>query len=111
MRSTGSEAKTFVFSRSLDQTNHPSVTIVPEVSRETLAHIRAQAAKDIWLFGGGVLLRSFVEAGLVETVEVAKVPALLGAGVPLLAPHAQRARLKLKRHRVYGSRIVFSRHR
>jgi len=106
MAGSGSEAKTFVFSRSLEPANHPGVTIVREVSQATVAPIRAQATKDIWLFGGGGLFRSFLNAGLVDTVEVAIMPVLLGGGVPLLPDPAQRARLALKRHRVYKSGIV-----
>ena len=43
-----------------------------------------RGVKDIWLFGGGVLFRSLLEAGLVDRVEVAVVPVLLGEGVPVL---------------------------
>jgi hypothetical protein len=43
---------------------------------------------------------------LVDTVEVAVIPVLLGEGIPLLAPPGRRARLKLTGHRVYGTRIV-----
>ncbi|NNL29511.1 MAG: dihydrofolate reductase [Gemmatimonadetes bacterium] len=44
----------------------------------------AESAKDIWLFGGGVLFRSLLEAGLVDRVEVGVVPVLLGEGIPVL---------------------------
>jgi dihydrofolate reductase len=104
MASSGSAAKTFVFSRSLE--HHPSVTIVSEVSEATVAPIRAQARKDIWLFGGGALFRSFLDAGLVDSVEVAIVPGLLGGGVPLLPHPAQTTSLELKSHQVYKSGIV-----
>ena len=65
-----------------------------------------EAGKDIWIFGGGLLFRSFLEAGLVDTVEVAVIPVLLGGGVPLLPAPAERAKLKLTGHKVYGSGIV-----
>jgi dihydrofolate reductase len=39
--------------------------------------------------------------GLVDTVEVAIIPVLLGGGVPLLRDPADRAQLKLTKHRVY----------
>ena len=106
MATSGSGAKTFVFSRSLDPENHPNVTIVPQVSQATVAPIRAQATKDIWLFGGGVLFESFLDAGLVDAVEVAIIPVLLGGGVPLLPHPAQRTQLTLKNHRAYKSGIV-----
>src|SRR6266699_1544715 len=50
------------------------------------AALKAKPGRDIWLFGGGVLFRSLLDAGLVDTVEVAVVPVLLGGGVPLLPP-------------------------
>jgi len=101
-----SGARTFVFSRSLQPRDHPGVSIVAEVSPATVAPIRAQARKDIWLFGGGGLFRSFLEAGLVDTVEVAIIPVLLGSGLPLLPSPAHRARLELTGHRVYKTGIV-----
>jgi dihydrofolate reductase len=101
-----SHARTFVFSRTLRPQDHPKVTIVGEVSAETVAPIRAQAVKDIWLFGGGELFRNFLEAGLVDTVEVAVIPVLLGGGLPLLPHPATRAQLSLTGHQVYKSGIV-----
>ena len=104
--SSASSAKTFVFSRTLRPEDHPLVTIISEVSAATVAPIRAQAVKDIWLFGGGTLFRSFLDAGLVDIVEVAVIPVLLGDGVPLLAHPAHRAKLMLTQHRVYKTGIV-----
>jgi dihydrofolate reductase len=106
MSSSAPGTKTFVFSRTLRPEDHPGVTIVPEVSAEAVAAIRAQAVKDIWLFGGGTLFRSFLDAGLVDTVEVAVVPVLLGGGIPLLAHPARQAKLTLSGHRVYKPGIV-----
>ena len=36
--------------------------------------LRAEPGKDIWLFGGGLLFRSLLDAGLVDTVEVGVDP-------------------------------------
>lgn len=106
MGSSGSKDKTFVFSRTLRPEVHPNVTVVSEVSAATVARIREKAAKDIWLMGGGGLFRSFLDAGLVDTVEVAVIPVLLGDGVPLLPAPASRAKLTLSGQRVYRSGIV-----
>ena len=106
MGSAGSGSKTFVFSRTLRPEEHSTVTIVPEVSEATVAPIRAQAAKDIWLFGGGTLFRSFLDAGLVDSVELAVMPVLLGGGVPLLPHPAQQTNLVLTGHRVYKTGVV-----
>ena len=98
--------KTFVFSRTLRQRDYPKVTIVADNVKETLSELRAQPGKDIWLFGGGLLFRSLLELGLVDTVEVAVIPALLGGGIPLLPAPAERARLKLTGHKIYKTGIV-----
>ena len=98
--------KTFVFSRTLSQHDHPKVTIVADKAEETVAALRAESGKDIWLFGGGALFRSLLDAGLVDTVEVAVIPVLLGGGLPLLPPPARKARLELVGSKTYKTGIV-----
>ncbi|HZT60353.1 MAG TPA: dihydrofolate reductase family protein [Pyrinomonadaceae bacterium] len=93
--------KTFVFSRTLRQEQHPGVTVVSDKIEETVAALRAEEGKDIWVFGGGSLFRSLLEAGLVDTVEVAVSPVLLGGGIPLLPQTAKQTKLKLTGHRIY----------
>jgi dihydrofolate reductase len=66
-----------------------------------VAELRATPGKDIAIFGGGDLFRSLLAAGLVDRVEVALIPVLLGGGVPLLPPPAGRAVLTLRKQRVY----------
>jgi dihydrofolate reductase len=93
--------KTIVFSRTLAQSDYPKTTIVSEKPEAAIAALRAEPGKDIWLFGGGSLFASLLDAGLVDTVEIAVVPVLLGGGIPLLPPPAKRAKLVLTGHRVY----------
>jgi dihydrofolate reductase len=100
--------RTFVFSRTLAQRDHPDVTVVNENAAGVVSALRAEPGKDIWLFGGGQLFRSLLEADLVDTVEVAVVPVLLGKGIPLLQPATRAATLALRSHRLYPkSGIVF----
>jgi dihydrofolate reductase len=77
-----------VFSRTLPAAAYPGVRILNDDPREIVASLKKKRGRDIWLFGGGVLFRSLLDAGLVDTVEVAVIPVLLGAGVPLLPPGA-----------------------
>ena len=94
--------KTLVFSRTLRQQDYPGVTIVAEGAERAVAALRAESGKDIWLFGGGSLFRSLSEAGLVDTVEVAIMPVLLGGGIPLIPPPARQTKLKLTGQKVYS---------
>jgi dihydrofolate reductase len=97
----------FVFSRTLRQEDHPGVTIVDD-PEGLMAELRSNPGKDVWLFGGGALFRSFAELGLVDTVEVAVIPVLLGAGVPLLPSPAKRVTLKLTGHKLYAKTGIMS---
>ena len=100
--------QTYVFSRTLRPADCPGVT-VSDSAEETIAILKAMPGKDIWLFGGGSLFQSLLDYGLVDTVEVAIIPVLLGGGLPLLPPPAQRAKLRLTKHRVYektGTMVV-----
>jgi dihydrofolate reductase len=87
--------RTYVVSRTLDPTKHPKVTVVSEDVEPFVAGLKKQKGKDIWLFGGGVLFRTLLEANLVDRVEVAVIPVLLGSGIPLLPGLNGIARLKL----------------
>ena len=98
--------RTFVVSRTLQQRDHPDVTILGDGWEAAVSALRDEEGKDIWLFGGGELFRSLVDAGLADTVEVAIMPVLLGGGVPLRPVPSQRTGLRLTGHRVYDSGIV-----
>ena len=93
--------KTLVFSRTLQQRDYPKVTIVADRLRETVSALRAQPGKDIWLFGGGGLFRSLLAEGLVDSVEVAIMPVLIGGGIPLLPAPASLATMNLTGHKLY----------
>ena len=77
-----------VFSRSLRPATYPGVRIVNDEPREVVTALKAKPGRDIWLFGGGELFRTLLDAGLVDTVELAVMPVLLGSGIPLLPPGA-----------------------
>jgi dihydrofolate reductase len=77
-----------VFSRTLPAATYPGVRIVNADPKEIVEGLKAKPGRDLWLYGGGVLFRSLLNAGLVDTVEVALIPVLLGDGIPLLPPGA-----------------------
>jgi dihydrofolate reductase len=68
--------------------------------------LKARPGKDIWLYGGGTLFRYLLDAGLVDTVEVAVIPVILGDGIPLLQPGDRTKLLLADCRRLPGSGIV-----
>ena len=95
--------KTVVVSRTMRQVDHPKLTIVPELDRDSIKAMRTRSNKDIWLFGGGELFRQMLALKEVDTVEVSVIPVLLGGGSPLLPPPAQQTKLNLTSHKTYSS--------
>ena len=91
----------YVLSSTLRQSDCPGVPVSGS-ARDTVTKLKAAPGKDIWLFGGGSLFHSLLGMGLVDTVEVAIIPVLLGGGIRLLPDPAERAKLKLTKHRVYA---------
>ncbi len=89
-----------VVSRTLRQEDHPDVRILASDIEAEIARLKQLPGKDIWLFGGGVLFRSLLDAGLVDSVEVGLIPHLLGGGIPLVPPGGAK-KLKLAKHSHY----------
>ena len=91
-----------VCSRTLD-----TVAAVPGAERwrddipARLSRLKSEPGRDIWLFGGGDLFAQLLDAGVVDDVEVAVVPVLLGGGIPLRALPSSTQRLTLQHHHLY----------
>src|SRR5262245_6173047 len=83
-----------VFSQSLPPKAMKSVRITKDAAADVVRALKGQPGGDIWLFGGGALFRSLLDARLVDTVEVALMTVLLGEGIPLL-PAGASTRLEL----------------
>jgi dihydrofolate reductase len=92
--------RNIVLSRTLKTSDYPHLVVRSDAER-VVAELRAKPGKDIAIFGGGELFRSLLAAGLVDRIEVVVIPVLLGGGIPLLPPPADRAVLKLRKQRVY----------
>lgn len=89
-----------VFSRTLAHAAHPHVTITAEDPAAVVSRLAQEPGGDIWLFGGGSLFRQLVDADLVDIVEVAVIPVLLGSGIPLM-PKGGRVTLSLRSQRLF----------
>jgi dihydrofolate reductase len=91
---------TYVYSRTLPEGERDGISF----RRDAVPHVRTlkeQEGKPLWLWGGGDLFRQLAEAKLVDGVDVAIIPVLLGGGIRLLPEPAPKLTLELKRHRLY----------
>jgi dihydrofolate reductase len=93
---------TYVYSRTLPEGERSGVTFVTDAETHVRALKQSDDSKPLWLWGGGELFRQLSTAGLVDGVDVAIIPILLGAGLPLLPPPTAHLSLQLRRHRLYA---------
>ena len=96
----------YVFSRTLPRSERRGLRITDEDPRKVVAELKAKPGGDIWLFGGGELFRTLLDAGLVDTVELAVMPVLLGSGIPVLPPGASTTLRLSDQKRLPASGIV-----
>lgn len=105
-RTTMPGMRTVVLSTTLRQVDYPDVTIVGDEVEAAVRSLRANSQKDVWLFGGGEVFRRLLDAGLVDSVELAVEPILLGGGIPLVREALHRQQLRLAAHRLSKVGVV-----
>ena len=91
-----------VVSTTMKPEEHPSVTVLNGDVPHKVAALKEQPGKDIWLF---VLFRTLLDAGLVDAMDIAVMPVMIGSGVPLL-PAGQRRNLHLETCKTLPSGIL-----
>ena len=95
-----------VFSRTLPPRTKGGLTVTDQDPVETVAALKKEEGKDIWLFGGGELFRTLLDAGLVDAIEIAIMPVLVGGGVPLVAPGRLHGGLRVTKSETLPSGIL-----
>ena len=93
---------TYVCSRTMPEGERDGVIVVRDAVSQLRALKKGPDDKPLWLWGGGELFRQCAEAGLVDGVEVAVIPILLGGGIPLLPTPGPRLKLHLRSHVLYS---------
>jgi dihydrofolate reductase len=102
-------SKVFVVSTTL--ASSPGIEVIRDDVRGRIEALKAESKKDVWLFGGGQLLRSLLDMDLVDEIELALVPVLLGGGIPLVAPGKATPPMTLQSMQRYPSGIIIANYR
>ncbi|KAH7374430.1 bifunctional deaminase-reductase domain-containing protein [Plectosphaerella cucumerina] len=85
-----------VVSGTMAQDRHPDVEVVTKGYLDRLAEKRARpGGKDVWLMGGGRLAQECLDAGLLDTIEAAIMPVVIGDGVRMVLPSTSATGSKL----------------
>jgi len=102
---------TYVFSRSLPAGEREGVTYVKQTPAAFLRRLRQRPGKDIWLMGGGELVRAFLKADLVDELHLGIVPVLLGKGISLFPGDFPQRDFTLLEDRSYSKGLVALRYK
>lgn len=94
----------FVFSSQNRRDDH--ATFISADIANKVAEIKQQGGKDIWLYGGASLIKTFINSGLIDLYKVSVHPVVLGAGKPLFEDLKERIGLRLVETNVFKSGVV-----
>jgi dihydrofolate reductase len=98
----------WVFSkqRRYAKSGNADITFTGATPDHIAAEIEGQGVKRAWIVGGGKLAASFRERGLITTYGIGIAPAILGGGIPLLAPHGAPETLALTGCQAFPDGVV-----
>ena len=101
------DKRTVVVSRKGDvQIDTPDTEVYSSDLPSLIERLREKECNNVWLVGGGELVRSFLEQGLLDQLTVSMHPILLGKGVPLFPGGFRRTMLLLKDTEIFEGGLV-----
>jgi dihydrofolate reductase len=99
----------YVFSRTLKNSAWNNTRMFAGDVPGTVARLKQEGAKDLFLFGSADLAKSLIPHGLIDEFRIAVTPTLLGGGSPLFKP-GERVKLKLIDSRALSTGAVILRY-
>lgn len=101
----GERRTVVITTRALDP--HPPAAVeATDDLQGGLAALKRQTEGDIWICGGGRVVRQLLDLDLVDTLEIAVLPVLLGTGLPLFERAARGHALRLVEAQRRGPGVV-----
>ncbi|GAA3920869.1 dihydrofolate reductase [Chitinophaga oryziterrae] len=101
----GVHSKNKVVFSSQNRQDEKATFISTDIANKVV-EIKEQEGKDIWLYGGASLIRTFINLGLIDQYRVSVHPIALGSGKPLFDNLKERIRLNLIKTNVFKSGVV-----
>ena len=94
----------YVFS-SQNREDEKATFINSDIS-EKVEEIKKQGGKNIWLYGGASLIKTFINSNLIDVYRISVHPIALGKGKPLFEDLKERLSLKLIKTNTFKSGVV-----
>ncbi|MCG5058627.1 MAG: dihydrofolate reductase [Limnoraphis sp. WC205] len=101
------EKKGFVFSQTLQGQKDENVEFVGSDLENFIHNLRQADGDDIWLVGGGELIRFFIKNNFLDELILAIHPIILGDGIPLIVKDTElEKKLQFKQVKTYDSGLL-----
>ena len=82
------------------------VTFTDEPIEELIHRLKGEVDQDVWLIGGGEVIKSAMEHDLIDRYEIAIAPVVLGEGIPLFPEGTKETKLRLTSQRASGQFVM-----
>jgi len=96
----------FVVSSTLEEAGWNNSTLIRENALENIVELKRQPGKDITIIGSAALVRSLLEAGLLDELRLMVHPVVLGGGKRLFEDGGEQESLELVSSETFGTGVV-----
>lgn len=84
------------------------VEFITEDIYRRISALKEADGKDIWLVGGGVLTTMLLNHDLIDKMQIAIVPTILGEGLPLFPNKPKTSKWTLVENKAYMSDVILN---
>lgn len=101
------DKQTYVISRNnTNVTPDEKVEFITEVIYQKIAALKEADGKDIWLVGGGELTTILLNRDLIDEMQIAIIPTILGEGLPLFPNKPKTSKWTLVENKSFSTGLV-----
>ncbi|MDX2195531.1 MAG: dihydrofolate reductase family protein [Cytophagales bacterium] len=84
----------------------PDTYILTENLKNFVTDLKMRTEKDIWLVGGGQLITSFINEGILDKMIISVIPKIIGEGLSLFAYKPKETNWKLTEVKSFDTGVV-----
>lgn len=84
----------------------PNTFLLNDLNLQTIDKIKVESQKNIWLIGGGKLIKSFLELKAIDEMIITTIPVLLGDGIPLFERGFKPQNFNLKHTQSFSNGVI-----
>jgi dihydrofolate reductase len=99
--------KTYVVTGDPDlKTQSPDTFLLNGNLKSFILDLNQRTNMDTWLVGGGQLIKSFINEGLLDQMIISIIPKMIGEGIPLFVDKIAECDWKLEDTRAFNTGVV-----